>query len=110
MKPIKLRHLLEKYGELGRVYLAPEDDAAYARRLKAGGNKRQLFTEAWVEFMDKHVARTTAEVLNGTPVADSAGRKSKNNFYATDLWTIKYLKVRGGGRRGGAHTHSLRTS
>ena len=100
MKPIKLRHLLAQYGTILRVYLAPEDDAAYARRVKAGGNKRLLFTEAWVEFADKYVARATAATLNNTPVADSAGRKAKSNFYATDRWNIKYLKVRRARQRG----------
>ena len=84
MKPIKMRHLLEKYGALGRVYLAPEDDAAYARRTKAGGNKRQLFTEAWVEFMDKKVAKSA------TPL-NSFHRNS--SFFDTNKYRVFHCRL-----------------
>jgi ESF2/ABP1 family protein len=87
MKPIKVRHLLERYGEIGRVYLAPEDPSAYRRRVQSGGNKKVSYTEGWVEFLDKQVARATASLLNNTPVDGG-----KRGFHASDLWNIKYLK------------------
>lgn len=87
MKPIKIRHLLERYGEIGRIYLAPEDPAVYRRRIKSGGNKKVMYTEGWVEFADKHVAKATAQMLHNTPVGDN-----KRGFYSSDLWNIKYLK------------------
>lgn len=86
MKPIKIKHLLGRYGEIGRVYLAPEDPAAYKKRVKAGGNKKLRFVEGWVEFMDKRVAEATAELVNNTHVSEE-----KRGFYSSDLWNIKFL-------------------
>ncbi|ORZ26611.1 hypothetical protein BCR41DRAFT_300893 [Lobosporangium transversale] len=86
MKPVKLRHLLGKFGELGRVYLAPEDPKIAARRKKYGGNKKQNFTEGWVEFKDKSVAKQVAKTLNTTTIGGK-----KNNHYHDDIWNIKYL-------------------
>lgn len=56
-KPLKMRHMLAAYGEIGRLYLAPEDSAARKKRKKAGGNTGKNFTEGWVEFEDKGVAK-----------------------------------------------------
>ena len=44
------------------------DPSAQARRIKAGGNKKTMFTEAWVEFEDKHEARAVAGALNNSPI------------------------------------------
>lgn len=57
MKPAKLRHLLAAHGEIGRVYCTPEDPAARLARKRRGGNTGKLFTEGWVEFEDKKVAK-----------------------------------------------------
>ncbi|KAF9924562.1 Activator of basal transcription 1 [Linnemannia zychae] len=86
MKPIKLRHLLGAFGELGRVYLAPEDAKIAARRKKYGGNKKQNYTEGWVEFKDKSIAKQVAKSLNATIIGGS-----KKSFYHDDMWNIKYL-------------------
>ena len=56
-KPLKMRHMLASHGEIGRLYLAPEDSAARKKRKKAGGNTGKNFTEGWVEFEDKSVAK-----------------------------------------------------
>ncbi|KAG0037053.1 RNA-binding ATPase activator esf2 [Podila clonocystis] len=86
MKPIKLRHLLGQFGELGRVYLAPEDAKVAARRKKYGGNKKQNYTEGWVEFKDKAIAKQVAKSLNTTVIGGK-----KNSHYHDDMWNIKYL-------------------
>ncbi|KAG0227370.1 RNA-binding ATPase activator esf2 [Actinomortierella wolfii] len=86
MKPVKIRHLLSRFGEIGRVYLAPEDPKVAARRKKYGGNKKQNFTEGWVEFKDKAVAKTVAKTLNTTIIGGK-----KNSHYHDDIWNIKYL-------------------
>ncbi|KAF9379752.1 RNA-binding ATPase activator esf2 [Podila verticillata] len=86
MKPIKLRHLLGQFGELGKVYLAPEDPKVAARRKKYGGNKKQNFTEGWVEFKDKAIAKQVATSLNTTVIGGK-----KNSHYHDDMWNIKYL-------------------
>jgi len=43
MKPGKLRQLLSQYGELGRIYCTPEDQAARRQRKKTGGTFRYDF-------------------------------------------------------------------
>jgi ESF2/ABP1 family protein len=87
MKPAKLRNLLEPYGTLNRIFLSPEDDKAHARRVKAGGNKRRLFTEGWVEFVDRKVAKAVCELLNGHTIGGKKG-----GFYRDDIWSLLYLK------------------
>jgi hypothetical protein len=59
----------------------------HRRRVKSGGNKKVMFTEGWVEFGDKGVARATADALNATPIGGN-----KRGFYSSDLWTLKYLR------------------
>ena len=62
------------------------DPVVQQRRKKFGGNKRRNYTEGWVEFADKRVAKAVAVTLNNTPVG---GRK--RHYYHDDLWNIKYL-------------------
>ncbi|KAH8172988.1 RNA recognition motif domain-containing protein [Sarocladium implicatum] len=87
MKPIKLRSLLQPYGTINRIFLAPEDPAAHARRVRAGGNKKRSFTEGWVEFTRKRDAKAAAELLNGRTIGGKKG-----SYYRDDLWNLLYLK------------------
>jgi len=48
--------------------------------------KHRGFTEGWIEFSSKRVARHVASALNNTPV----GGKRRNPWYS-DLWNVKYL-------------------
>ena len=57
-KPQKLRQLLEVHGEVGRLYLAPEMQSLRTKRKRHKGNTGKNFTEGWVEFEDKRVAKT----------------------------------------------------
>lgn len=68
MKPIKLRQLLAPYGDIGRVYLAPEDPATRKRRIAAGGNKKPMWTEGWVEFLKKKDAKFVVATLHNEPM------------------------------------------
>ncbi|EYU44840.1 hypothetical protein ABFS82_08G003300 [Erythranthe guttata] len=86
MDPLKLRQILSQYGDLQRLYLTPEDPAAQVRRKKSGGFRGQEFSEGWVEFTDKKVAKRVANMLNGEQI----GGKKRSSFYY-DLWNIKYL-------------------
>ncbi|KAI3452497.1 hypothetical protein Pfo_009161 [Paulownia fortunei] len=86
MDPLKLRQILSQYGEIQRLYLTPEDPAAQVRRKKSGGFRGQEFSEGWVEFTDKKVAKRVARMLNGEQIG---GRKRSSFYY--DLWNIKYL-------------------
>ena len=58
---------------------------AYLRKKYTSTNKAH-FTEGWVEFKDKKIARSVAELLNAQPI----GGKKGTRFY-DDVWTMKYL-------------------
>jgi ESF2/ABP1 family protein len=87
MKPQKVRTLLGNFGKIGRVFLSPEDPKSHSKRVKFGGNKKRMFVEGWVEFMDKREARLCAETLNCTSVGGKKG-----SFYYDDIWNMRYLK------------------
>lgn len=86
MKPNKLRNLFEPYGEVTRLYLAEEDVSVRKKRQKNGGNGSKQFSEGWIEFADKKIARNVAESLNGTNIAGKKG-----DYYHDDMWNLKYL-------------------
>ncbi|CAA7259564.1 unnamed protein product [Cyclocybe aegerita] len=86
MQPSKVRHLLGAYGAIGRVYLQQEDaKRAYLRR-KYTSTKKPHYTEGWVEFKDKKIARSVAEMLNAQPIGGKKGTRWRD-----DIWTMKYL-------------------
>ncbi|KAF9779551.1 hypothetical protein BJ322DRAFT_1101745 [Thelephora terrestris] len=86
MRPTKVRYLMSQYGEIGKVYLQQEDaKRAYLRR-KYTSTKKPHFTEGWVEFKDKKVARSVATMLNATPIGGKKGTRFRD-----DVWTMKYL-------------------
>lgn len=87
MKPAKLRSLLEPYGAINRIFLAPEDPAAHQRRVKAGGNKKRSYTEGWVEFLKKKEAKAASELLNARTIGGKKG-----SYYRDDIWNLLYLK------------------
>ncbi|KAH9077489.1 hypothetical protein EDB83DRAFT_2350299 [Lactarius deliciosus] len=60
MQPTKVRHLMTQYGEVGR--------------------------EGWVEFKDKKIARSVADMLNAQPIGGKKGTRWRD-----DVWTLKYL-------------------
>jgi ESF2/ABP1 family protein len=86
MKPEKVRYLLSKYGEIGRIYLAEENKKVSETRKKLGGNKKKNYTEGWIEFSNKKDAKNVAMMLNAQPMG---GKKS--NYYHDDIWNLKYL-------------------
>lgn len=86
MRPKKVRSLLAKHAEIGRIYLVPEDAKIAARRKKYTKNKRPNFVEGWVEFKDKKRAKALAEYLNTRPMGGK-----RTSPYHDELWSIKYL-------------------
>ncbi|XP_057421871.1 pre-rRNA-processing protein ESF2 [Lotus japonicus] len=82
MDHIKLRHILSQFGDIQRIFLAPQDSASK----RSHGSRDQMFSEGWVEFTDKRVAKRVANMLNGEQI----GGKKRSSFYY-DLWNIKYL-------------------
>ncbi|KAL6143213.1 PREDICTED: activator of basal transcription 1 [Fragaria vesca subsp. vesca] len=82
-----VRHLLSPYGELDKIYLVPRNPSAPAKnRDRPGKYQTESFSEGWVEFKDKRVAKRVASMLNGEKI----GGKKRSAFYY-DLWNIKYL-------------------
>lgn len=65
----KLRELLQPYG-IDRVYFKPA----------VGSSKVRTYTQGWVEFLDKKVAKMCAISLNGT----NMGINSLNMFSAIE--------------------------
>ncbi|XP_041713968.1 activator of basal transcription 1 [Coregonus clupeaformis] len=85
LRPKHMRNMLSLYGEIGRIFLQPEDRSVKRRKKKAG-SKACSFTEGWVEFRDKRVAKRVAASLHNTPM----GARKRSRF-VSDLWNIKYL-------------------
>ncbi|XP_045182318.2 activator of basal transcription 1-like [Mercenaria mercenaria] len=75
-----VRRYFENFGELGRVFLQPDVKA------KTRGKRGRAFSEGWLEFRDKRVAKKVATSLNNTQI----GGKKKNKW-REELWNIKYL-------------------
>ncbi|XP_054267854.1 uncharacterized protein LOC128989817 [Macrosteles quadrilineatus] len=78
MNVTKITEIMSQYGEVGRVFLQPA---------KTKGKKpSKHFTEGWVEFLSKRVAKEVAENLNNTTI----GGRKKSRFYDY-IWNLKYL-------------------
>ncbi|CAG0883610.1 unnamed protein product [Darwinula stevensoni] len=77
MRVNTIRKVFQEYGIVGRIFLQPEG---------SGSRKVQRFTEGWVEFKDKKIAKKVAGMLNNTQVG---GRK--RSPYYDSIWNIKYL-------------------
>ncbi|XP_074568388.1 pre-rRNA-processing protein esf2 [Curcuma longa] len=86
MDPSHVRQILSQYGEIQRIYLAPEDDAVKVQRKQSGGFRGKGFSEGWVEFTKKSVAKEVVRMLNGEQIG---GKRRSAFFY--DIWNIKYL-------------------
>ncbi|XP_036605718.1 activator of basal transcription 1-like [Trichosurus vulpecula] len=89
-RPLHVRNLLSVHGEIGRVYFQPEDRLGRRKKMKTGSGGRhrpgQGYTEGWVEFRDKRVAKLVVASLHNTPMG--AQRRSPFRY---DLWNLKYL-------------------
>ncbi|GME21978.1 pre-rrna-processing protein esf2 [Neofusicoccum parvum] len=86
MKPAAVKSLLGQHGQVGRVFLTPEDPAVHKRRKASGGNKKKSFVDGWVEFVDKKDAKQCVELLNARIVGGKKG-----GYYYDDVWNMRYL-------------------
>merc|ERR1712077_112782 len=71
-----------QFGKVGRVFLQPDLKEKNKRKDKIARH----FTEGWIEFLSKRVAKEVATNLNNTPV----GGKKRSKAHDV-LWNIKYL-------------------
>lgn len=82
MKVSQLRKLFSPYN-VERIYLTPEgklimlkftftylDESKRKFRIKTGGNKRRSYTEGWMEFQDKKMAKYVATVFNNQKIGN----------------------------------------
>lgn len=72
-----LKEIFSEFGEVGRVYL----------KLEQSSKKLRTYSEGWVEFKKKRVAKQVAKTLNGTPLQYGRKRGKMNG----QIWSIKYL-------------------
>ncbi|MFQ6620624.1 hypothetical protein Gotur_000988 [Gossypium turneri] len=88
MDHVKLRQLLSQYGEILRIYLTPSghQPQVNGKRPRPSKVQEQEFSEGWVEFARKGIAKRVANMLNGEQIG---GRKRSSFYY--DIWNIKYL-------------------
>uniref|UniRef100_A0A8C0HHF0 Activator of basal transcription 1 n=1 Tax=Chelonoidis abingdonii TaxID=106734 RepID=A0A8C0HHF0_CHEAB len=87
-RPRHARNLLSVYGEVGRIFMQPEERFIRKRKKKAGARVKN-YAEGWVEFRDKRMAKLVAASLHNTPM--STRRRSRFHY---DLWNMKWLKTK----------------
>ncbi|GAB0098409.1 pre-rRNA-processing protein esf2-like [Sergentomyia squamirostris] len=80
-----MKELLGEFGKIGRVYLQnnKKDGDDQAKKMK---KSRRKYTEGWVEFESKKVAKLIALRLNGKPISTRKGSK-----FCDILWNLKFL-------------------
>ncbi|XP_045524221.1 pre-rRNA-processing protein esf2-like [Pieris brassicae] len=81
MNVAKIREIFSEFGEIGRIYL--QSSAKPGEKRKRVPNQ---FTEGWVEFKKKKVAKSVAASLNNTQI----GTRKKSRYYDM-IWNIKYI-------------------
>ncbi|TYJ53320.1 hypothetical protein B9479_006035 [Cryptococcus floricola] len=90
MTPQKIRHLMARWGDLGKLYAQPKDAVTSynpnGQHKKKQKHQNANYSEAWVEFLDKSVAKTVASMLNAQVIGGKKGDKWRD-----DIWTMKYL-------------------
>ncbi|KAM8720560.1 hypothetical protein ACLKA7_006578 [Drosophila subpalustris] len=88
MNVTRLREILGGFGQIGRVYLQPEKKLGGDKKTKKNKRKRYNihFTEGWVEFESKRVAKQIVPLLNNKQIST----RKKSQFYDS-LWSMKYL-------------------
>ncbi|KAL1513444.1 hypothetical protein ABEB36_002855 [Hypothenemus hampei] len=87
MNVLQIREILGQYGKVGRVYLQLADkDQKVQDKKKKKKRIAKKFTEGWVEFEKKCVAKRVAAILNNTQISN----RKKSKFYDY-TWNMKYL-------------------
>lgn len=83
LRPSALRNLVTARGfsPITRLFLTPASASATSKQ------SRQRYTEGWIEFPSKHIAKECVAALNAQPVG---GKKS--GYYRDDLWNMRYLR------------------
>jgi len=89
MNVTRIREVFGKYGTIGRVYLQlAHTEPRPGEKKSKKRNVAMKFTEGWVEFESKSLARRVAEELNNKQV--STRKKSKQY---DSVWNMRYLST-----------------
>ncbi|UZJ54250.1 hypothetical protein CBS101457_003570 [Exobasidium rhododendri] len=102
MTVAKVRHLLSGFGDVDRIYLQDGREKESGEKRTGRQSKSAHFTEGWVEFTNKKVAKAVAEMLNAEPIGAASGgsgggKRGKNSGglgsrrWKDEIWTMKYL-------------------
>ncbi|XP_014485729.1 PREDICTED: activator of basal transcription 1-like [Dinoponera quadriceps] len=86
MNVTKIREIFSEYGKIDRVYLQLDENEIQLAKHKKQKKIIKNFTEGWVEFESKKVAKFVATTLNNTQIST----RKKSKFYDI-MWNIKYL-------------------
>ncbi|XP_053616707.1 uncharacterized protein LOC128678863 [Plodia interpunctella] len=81
MNVAKIREIFSEFGDVGRIFLQPSG--------KIGEKRKRVpnqFTEGWVEFEKKKVAKEVAAKLNNTKI----GSRKRSRYYDM-IWNLKYI-------------------
>lgn len=98
----KVRHLLSGFGDVDRIFLQDGREKERGEKMTGRRSKSAHFTEGWVEFMDKKVAKVVAEMLNAEPIGAASGGSGGGKGgkkaggmgarrWRDEIWTMKYL-------------------
>lgn len=87
MTPPILRNLLEKFGEIGNIFLQLEGKKKSKERKRIKKQKHKSFVCGWIEFKDAEVAKKVTMRLHNTKI----GGNIKTPF-REDLWNLKFLE------------------
>lgn len=83
LKRIVIRFLLHNGNTLITCFLLVKRK----KRIFAGGSKKEMYRDGWIEFQDKRVAKFVGQDLNNSPV----GGPKRHNFWRDDIWNLRYL-------------------
>ncbi|XP_032675915.1 activator of basal transcription 1-like [Odontomachus brunneus] len=86
MNVTMIREIFSNYGQLDRVYLQLDENEVQSVKHKKRKKAIKHFTEGWVEFESKKVAKFVASTLNNTQISTR-----KNSRFYDMIWNIKYL-------------------
>ncbi|EDV19713.1 uncharacterized protein TRIADDRAFT_33041 [Trichoplax adhaerens] len=94
MNPLKIQRIFSRYGQINRIFLQPigyslminirnSTEIVRSKRI----HETKLYSEGWIEFKKKKIAKSVAFSLNNTKI----GRKNRG-YYDHDFWNLKYLR------------------
>ncbi|KAL9884940.1 uncharacterized protein ACN427_011578 [Glossina fuscipes fuscipes] len=87
MNVTRIKEILGAYGKIGRVYLQPEKlPKSSDKKTKKRKPFARHFTEGWIEFESKRVAKQIVPLLNNKQIST----RKRSQFYDC-LWSMKYL-------------------